>query len=120
MTATLYERLGGVERITALAKDLIALHMSNPLIKTRFEQVKDLSRLEQNTIDFICAGSGGPQAYMGKDLLAAHRHMNINEQELIAAIDDVLAAMSKNGYGQTEKNDVLAILYSLKDQVVRV
>lgn len=120
MAATLYERLGGVERITTLARDLIELHMTNPLIKTRFEAVQDRARLEQNTIDFICAGSGGPQAYKGKDVLSAHRHMNIDEQELIAAIDDVMTAMTRNGYEQAEKNEVLAILYSLKGDVVRV
>lgn len=120
MSATLYERLGGVERITALAKDLIELHMTNPRIKTRFEQVKDRAKLERNTIDFICAGSGGPQTYTGKDVLSAHRHMNIDEQELVSAIDDMMTAMTKNGYEQAEKNDVLAILYSLKGDVVRV
>lgn len=120
MPATLYERLGGVERISTLAKDVIELHMTNPLIKTRFEQVKDRAQLERNTIDFICAGSGGPQSYKGKDVLSAHRHMNIDEQELVSAIDDVMTAMTKNGYEQAEKNDVLAILYSLKGDVVRV
>jgi hemoglobin len=120
MSTSLYERLGGVERIGKLAKDLIDLHLANPLIKTRFEQVKDRGKLEQNTIDFICAGSGGPQTYTGKDVLSAHKHMNIDEQELVAAIDDMLAAMTRNGYGQAEKNDVLAILYSLKGDVVRV
>jgi hemoglobin len=120
MTSSLYQRLGGVERISLLAKDLIDLHMSNPLIKTRFEQVKDRAKLEKNTIDFICMGSGGPQTYTGQDVLSAHKHMNISEQELIAAIDDMMVAMTKNGYEQAEKNEVLAILYSLKGGVVRV
>jgi hemoglobin len=120
MSATLYDRLGGVERITALAKDLVQAHYANPLIKSRFEQIKDRAKFEQNVADFICAGSGGKQAYKGKDVLSAHRHMNISEQELIAAIDDIMGAMTKNGYEQAEKNDVLAILYSLKGEVVRV
>lgn len=38
----------------------------------------------------------------------------------LSAIDDVMAAMTKNGYAQAEKNDILAILYSLKGDVVRV
>jgi hemoglobin len=120
MSTSLYQRLGGVERISQLARDVVALHYANPLLKTRFEQVKDRAKLEQNTIDFICAGTGGPQTYSGKDVLAAHKHMNIDEQELVAAIDDVMAAMTKNGYEQAEKNDILAILYSLKGDVVRV
>lgn len=120
MSSTLYERLGGVERISRLALDVVALHYNNPLLKTRFEQVKDRGKLEKNLIDFICAGTGGPQTYAGKDVLSAHKHMNIDEQELVSAIDDVMAAMTRNGYAQAEKNDVLAILYSLKGDVVRV
>jgi len=52
--------------------------------------------------------------------ISAHKGMNVSEQELIAAIDDILAAMTKNGYDQAEKNDVVAILYSLKGDVVRL
>ena len=120
MSSTLYERLGGVDRISKLALDIVALHYNNPLIKTRFEQVKDRGQLERNISDFICAGTGGPQTYSGKDVLSAHKHMNIDERELVSAIDDVMAAMTKNGYAQAEKNDILAILYSLKGDVVRV
>jgi hemoglobin len=46
--------------------------------------------------------------------------MNISEQELIAAIDDILIALDKNGIGQNEKKEVVAILYSLKGQVLRL
>jgi len=52
--------------------------------------------------------------------VTAHKGMNINEQELVAAIDDILEAMAKNGYDQAEKNEVVAILYSLKGDVVRL
>ena len=120
MAASLYERLGGKERITRLAKDVVEAHYTNPLIKARFEQIENRGKFEQNVADFFCAGSGGPQSYKGKEVLAAHRHMNISEQELVAAIDDIMGVMTKNGYEQAEKSDVLAILYSLKSDVVRV
>ncbi len=76
--------------------------------------------IERHVVEFFCMGSGGPQPYTGKDMLTTHKGMNISEQELIAAIDDIVAAMAKNGYGDTEKNEVVAILYSLKEDVVRV
>jgi len=63
---------------------------------------------------------GGPETYTGKNLLTAHKGMNIREQEYIAAIDDVLSAMEKHGARQPERDDVVAILYSLKGQVIRV
>jgi hemoglobin len=45
--------------------------------------------------------------------------MNISEQELIAAIDDIVAAMTKNDLAQSVQNEVVAVLYSLKNEVLR-
>jgi hemoglobin len=122
MSTTLYERLGGARRIAAIVNDFVDLHLANPVIKSRFSRL-DAGQLELaklHATEFFCAGSGGPETYTGKDMLTAHRGMNISEQEYIAAIDDVLAAMEKHGAGQQERNDVVAILYSQKGQIIRV
>jgi len=122
MSATLYERLGGRERIAGIANDLIDLHLANPLIKSRFERLDadGIRKVKRHVTDFFCAGSGGPGDYTGRDMVTTHKGMNINEQELVAAIDDVVTAMEKNGAAPTECNEVVAILYSLKGQVVRL
>lgn len=119
MAATLYERLGSADGVRRLATDILDNHYRNPLIRTRFEQVEDRAALERHTVEFLGAGSGGPQAYTGRDLLSAHKGMNVNEQELIAAMDDIVAAMTKNHLDQTVQNEVIAILYSLKGEVLR-
>ncbi|MEO8120156.1 MAG: group 1 truncated hemoglobin, partial [Rhodoferax sp.] len=66
------------------------------------------------------AGAGGPVTYTGKDMLAAHKGMNISEQEYLAVTDDIVGAMNKNGIDEDTRKDVIAILYSLKDQIIRV
>ena len=119
MAASLFDRLGGEEGIRRLVTDIVDNHYRNPLIRTRFEQVKDRAALERHSVEFLCAGSGGPQAYTGRDLLSVHQGMNVSEQELIAAIDDIVAAMSKNQLEQSVQNEVVAILYSLKGDVLR-
>jgi hemoglobin len=119
MTQSLYERLGGANRIAAIVDDVFDLHMANPLIKARFEKV-DLTKLKRNATDFFCMGSGGPQAYQGKDMLAAHKGLNISEQEFIAALDDILAALDRNKIAPADKSEVLSILYSMKNDVIRV
>jgi hypothetical protein len=63
---------------------------------------------------------GGPQENTGKDMLAAHRGMNINEHEDLAVTDDIMAALEKNGIGETEKQEVLSIAYSLKSEILHV
>lgn len=66
------------------------------------------------------AASGGPEPYTGKDMLAAHKGMNISEQAYLAVMDDIVGAMNKHTLDEGTKNDVIAILYSLKGNIIRV
>lgn len=118
MTPSLYERLGGAGRIAAVIDDALDRHTVNPLLAPRFAG-KDLPRLKQLGTQFFCTGSGGPQAYEGRDMRSAHRGMNISEQEFIAAIDDIVAALQAQGIGPAEVNEVVGILYSMKGEVLR-
>ena len=122
MSASLYERLGGRDRIAAIAEDLVEMHRVNPLIRTRFAHMdaEGIRRLKGHVTEFFCTGSGGSGHYAGRDMVSTHKGMNINEQELVAAIDDVLAAMRKHGAADAECNEVVGILYSLKNEVLRV
>lgn len=119
-TASLYERLGQAAGIDRIVRDVIAAHLANPLVKSRYEGVKDFDRLHRLSVEFFCAGAGGPQAYTGRDMVAAHKGMNVNEQEFVAVMDDVVGALEKNGVDAQTRSDVVGILFSLKPQVVRL
>ncbi|MCO5102943.1 MAG: group 1 truncated hemoglobin [Burkholderiaceae bacterium] len=119
MTESLYQRLGSAEGITAIVDDVLDRHAVNPLLAPRFSG-KDLTRSKQMATQFFCMGAGGPQTYEGLDMRAAHAGMNISEQELIAAMDDFVAAMQGHGVGAVEVNEVVAMLYSLKAEVLRL
>ncbi len=118
MTASLYERLGGSEGITRIANDVVDNHSRNARIAQRFADT-DLDKLKRVAAEFFITGSGGPNVYQGKDMVAAHRGMNIDSDEFMAVLDDAMAAMEKNDVGQREQEEVLAILFSLKEQVMR-
>ncbi|ABC81527.1 group I truncated hemoglobin [Anaeromyxobacter dehalogenans] len=133
MAASLYERLGGEEKIAQIVNDVLDLHLKNPIIGTRFrlalargaqafggDEAAAAARLKRVTVEFFASGSGGPQAYTGRDLREVHTGMNVNEQELVAAIDDIVLALERNGIGAPERNEVVAILYSLKGEVLRI
>ncbi len=119
-TATLYDRLGRRDGITRITRELIKNHLANPIDSKRYSQTKDMDRLERNVIDFFCAGSGGPETYAGKDMLNTHRGMNISEQEFVSVIDDAMAALETCGVEAPVRNDVLAVLWSMKADVIRV
>ena len=117
--STLYERLGGSDAITAIASDLVDLHLNNPRIAPRFA-ANDVAALKNGAATFFIAGSGGPNVYLGRDMLSAHRGMNIDDSEFNAVLDDTLEALDKHGIGQREKEEVLYIMYSMKPDVVRI
>ncbi len=116
---SLYARLGGRDGIFAIAEDIWNNHVSNPTVKNRYVD-SDAAKVKQMVAEMCCAGFGGPETYTGKDMLTAHRGMNISEEEFIAVCDDVLKAFRMHNAGQRECDEVLCILYSLKNDVIRV
>jgi len=117
--ATLYERLGGAKGIAAITEDIWGNHTSNPLVQNRYAK-SDPENVKMMVRDFFGAGTGGSENYKGQDMLTAHTGMNINDQEFNGVVDDVLKALRSNGIGDKEHDEVLAILYSMKGDIVGV
>lgn len=122
MTVLLYQRLGGAEGIAKLVEDTVEAHMRNPLIMARFlpyrERREELEAAKAHLRNFFGMGSGGPETYTGRSMLDAHRGMNISAAEYIAAVDDILATLDKHGIDAETRREVLAIAYSLKDEIM--
>ena len=119
-SASLYDRLGGHAGIARITRDLVQNHLANPLVSARYARSEDLEGVERRVVEFFCAGSGGPETYTGQDMIATHKGMNISEQEFVAVLDDAMAALETNGIDAPTRAEVLAILWSLKGQVVRI
>ncbi|MGD9843354.1 MAG: group 1 truncated hemoglobin [Steroidobacteraceae bacterium] len=122
--ASLYERLGGASGISRVVDDVVTAHMANPVIRARFlpylEKEGRIAELKAHTCAFLGAGSGGPEQYKGRGMKDAHRGMNINEAEYMATIDDILMVLNQHDIDQQTCNDILAIAYSLKGEILRV
>jgi len=119
MSESLFERLGGSVGITNIASDVVDNHLTNKAIATRFAQ-SDVASIKNAAATFFIAGTGGPDVYKGKDMLAAHKGMNISAAEFMAVLDDSLAALAKNNIPQREQEEVLFVLYSMRSQIVLV
>jgi hemoglobin len=70
--------------------------------------------------EFFITGTGGPNLYQGEDMRSVHKGMNISAIEFVAVLDDALEALQKNGVGQREQEEVLFILYSMRNDVILV
>lgn len=117
----LFERLGGRDGVRALTERVVDNHLANPTVATRFAN-SDMSRDEivASATEFFCTGLSGVPTYTGPPLPEAHRGMNVSDSEFVAVLDDILAAMGSLDIGPLEQAEVLAILYSMKGDVVRL
>jgi hemoglobin len=123
-TTTLYHRLGATRGIEALVDSIVDRHMRNPAIKARFMPVADeparLAEVKQHLCRFIEAGAGGEATYGGRSMPEAHRGMNISAAEYMAAVDDILLALKDHSIDEQTQKDMLAIAWSLKDEIVHL
>ena len=115
---SLYERIGGKQKVKAIVEDIWNNHSANPIVKDRFAAC-DPVYVKKKVFEIFAAATGATDVqYNGKDMKAAHKGMNINEMEFNAVVDDVLAACEKHEVGQQERNEVLAILWSVRKDIV--
>ena len=121
---SLFERLGGSSGIAALVDDIVAAHMDNPIISARFRPYLDtpekLAITKGHLCTFLEAGSGGQKQYLGRTMRDTHRGMNISAAEYVATLDDILSVLRRHSIDEQTQKDVLAIAYSLKDEIVHV
>ncbi len=123
-TVTLYERLGASAGIRRIVDGMVEAHLQNPVIKARFlpylEQPERVEEIKHQTCRFFEAHADGPGGYEGRGMVEAHRGMNIDEAEYMAAMDDILGTMKSLGHAEATRNEIAAILYAMKDDIIRV
>ena len=123
MNNSLFERLGKTEGITAIVDGAVEAHMNNPTIKARFIPYKDqpekLATIKKHTVDFFSAGSGGDATYTGRDMATTHRGMNISAGEYLHVVDDIMIVLKEREIDEQTQKDVLSILWSLKDMIIK-
>lgn len=115
--SSLYDRLGGYDKILQLTTGVVKRHEQNEEIKHTMKGV-DPDLLAKHVADFVAAGTGGTAQYTGRSLPASHAHLELTDAHFLAAGGDIVATMKEMKYGQNEIDEFLCILVSLKDQVV--
>jgi hemoglobin len=116
---SLYERLGGRDAIKAVVDELAAIVSADPRINMKFIK-SNPERLKFEVVEQICAVTGGPCKYTGRDMKTAHKNMGVTEGEFNAFVENLVTALDKFNVGATEKKELLNILAPMKSQIVEV
>jgi hemoglobin len=115
--ATLYERLGGTPAITAVVDDFVGNVAADSRINGFFART-DIPRLKQLLAEQICAGSGGPCTYTGRDMRSAHAGMGVSDADFTALVEDLVKTLNKFKVPQREKQELLSVLGPMKTDIV--
>ena len=114
---TLYQRLGGKDAIVAVVDDFIGNVAADARINRRFGGT-NIPRLKQLLVEQICAGTGGPCTYTGRDMKSSHTGMNITDAEFGALVEDLVKSLDKFKVPAKEKSELLGILGPMKTDIV--
>jgi hemoglobin len=76
-----------------------------------------INREKQLLIDFLCANSGGPLTYVGRDMLITHKGMGINKKDWANFTIHLNASLDHFKVAETEKNEVCGFAESLKGDI---
>ena len=117
---SLYHRLGGYDAIAAVTDDFIGRLATDKQLGKFFvgHSTNSLQRIRQLVVDQICAATGGPCVYIGRDMKTAHAGMGITEADWNIAVGHLVATLDKFKVPEKEKNEVLGAVSSLKKDIV--
>lgn len=119
---TIYEKLGGAEGVSAIVDDIVDAHLANEKISHYFEPLKEdpayFEQFKNHVKAFLAAGTGGDPNYEGRDMVGAHKGLEISEADFMEGIDDILAVLDAHKVDRASRNELLATLYSMKGAVM--
>ena len=119
---TLYERLGGYDAIAAVT-DALMMRIKNDDRLRRFYDHRGadgIAREQQLLVDYLCASSGGPMVYTGRDMKTLHIGMRLDEEDWKRAMVHLTATLEAFDVPDQEKGEVMSFHEFLKSDIVEV
>ena len=114
---SLFDRLGGKDAITAVVDDFVANVAADKRINSFFAHA-DIPHLKSELVDQLCAGTGGPCQYTGKDMKTAHAGMGVGSKDFNALVQDLGKSLKKFKVPAKEQKELVAILAPMKKDIV--
>jgi hemoglobin len=112
--------LGGYDALAAVTHDFLGRLATDPQLGRFFVGLNDESktRVREHVIDFLCAATGGPCKYTGRDMKTAHTGLNISEADWNTNVKYLISTLDKFKVPEKEKGEVLNAVGGLKGDMV--
>ena len=119
MERSLYERLGGIDAITAVVRAFDERAAKDGRINQKFART-NLDRLTKEFVDQLCQDTGGPCVYTGLSMKQSHTNMGVTSGEFDAFMEDLAATLDSFNVGRTEQDELLKPLRLMRADIVEV
>jgi hemoglobin len=118
--ASLYKRLGGYDAIAAVVDDFLGRLAGDTQTGRFFQGVSadHQKAIRQLVVDQVCAATGGPCFYIGRDMKSTHAGLGIAKADWDKAVSLFLATLDKFKVPQKESDELVAIVGSLEKDIV--
>jgi hemoglobin len=119
---SLYERLGGYDAIAAVVAALMIRIKDDDKLRRFYDHrgADGISREEQLLVDFLCASTGGPMVYTGRDMKTVHIGMRLDEEDWKRAMAHLSATLEEFKVPEHETGEVMSFHEVLKPDIVEV
>ena len=117
--ASLYDRLGGLDAITAVVDSFVARCAGDDRINSKFART-DIPRLEKMLVDQVCEAAGGPCTYTGRGMRETHDGMAVTAGEFDALVGDLVATLDELDVPKAEQDELLGLLGPMRAEIVEV
>lgn len=117
---SLYKRLGGYDALAAVTDDFIKALATDPKLSRFFVGASDNTKLKirQLVLDQLCAATGGPCVYIGRDMKTSHKGLGITEDDWNTSVKLLVGILTKYKVKEHEQKELAAALTSLKADIV--
>jgi hemoglobin len=116
---SLYDRLGGIDAITAVVRAIADRQLKDDRINQKFART-NTDRPIKEFVDQICEATGGPCTYTGRSMTETHHNMGVTTGEFDAFMEDVVAVLDDFKVGKAEQDELLGLLAPLRGEIVKV
>lgn len=112
-----YETFGGEALVPEAIEMFYTRLQSDPVVGEFFERT-DLAMLKTHQRMFLTAALGGPDAYEGRDMRAAHAHLKITDTDFDLFLDHLNATLAELGVTPARIAELLEALDPLRLEIV--
>lgn len=118
--ATLYQRLGGYDAISAVVDEFADRLFNDPRIARFFVGMSDDSKagFKQKNKNLLTNVTGGPAKVISRPASVTHGGLGITEGDFDVVAGHLKAALDKFKVPKREQDEVFAIILTLKPDIV--